>query len=389
MVPSFDITEHLNPRRLTIAMWDFSWLNAHYLGGSFEDFDQVTDELLERGFNTVRIEAFPWVIGQLSNVEEQTTVPGDPLSTWGHCDKDRTHAVAQELAEFMALTKQKGIYVILSTWGRTHLEYPDKDPEAFILVWEKTMAFLAERDLLSHVLYIDLDQEFPFFSAYRPKLDKLGGKVTTSGDLVDAMEDAGQQAATKGLSWNQAQLDFVSQLMNNATKHFQQLYPDQRFAFSLTGFWDECRSLHLKCFDVLELHFWMGDRFMRRSGWLELAKDRSEQPFATFEKRTQQTLSAIRPMLLAEMHQKLRKAVAWSDELCVPLTTTEGWGPWWHLEHPDLSWDWMREWCLECNALAAQYGMWGSTPWNFSHPYWENWRDVDWYREVNHTFMNN
>ncbi len=37
--------DNLSPSRLTIAMWDFSWLYCHYKGGAFEDFDKVTDEL--------------------------------------------------------------------------------------------------------------------------------------------------------------------------------------------------------------------------------------------------------------------------------------------------------------------------------------------------------
>ena len=105
-------------------MWDFSWLKAHYAGASFADFDRVTDELLARGFNTVRIDAFPWIIGRQRNPQEITTIRGEPLVTWGHCDQDRPHAVAQELAEFMEITRRKGIYVILSTWGGDCREYP-------------------------------------------------------------------------------------------------------------------------------------------------------------------------------------------------------------------------------------------------------------------------
>jgi hypothetical protein len=51
------ITETDEP--LAIAMWDFSWLERRYPGGSYEDWDQALDELIERGYDAVRIDAFP------------------------------------------------------------------------------------------------------------------------------------------------------------------------------------------------------------------------------------------------------------------------------------------------------------------------------------------
>jgi hypothetical protein len=49
-------------RPLALAMWDHTWLFRHYPGGDFESFDRVLDELVERGYNAVRIEGFPHLI---------------------------------------------------------------------------------------------------------------------------------------------------------------------------------------------------------------------------------------------------------------------------------------------------------------------------------------
>jgi hypothetical protein len=209
---NYDIREHLTPRRATIAMWDFSWLNAHYPGGSFADFDRVTDELLERDFNTVRIEAFPWIVGQLKRPDEVVTISGNPLANWGMSDRDRAHAVGSELAEFMAIARRKRFGVILSTWGYGCREYPDRQPEAFTEVWEKTLSFLQERDLLDHVLYIDLDQEFPHFSVWQQQLNALATGQGGAKQGEDAMAAAGRRKPQRGLAWNDDQLDFVSSL---------------------------------------------------------------------------------------------------------------------------------------------------------------------------------
>jgi hypothetical protein len=47
----------------------------------------------------------------------------------------------------------------------------------------------------------------------------------------------------------------------------------------------------------------------------------------------------------------------------------------------------LYDWCEECMNLSALYGFWGSTPWNFSHPYWNNWSNIDWYKQVNSNFL--
>ena len=268
--------------------------------------------------------------------------------TWGHCDQDRPHAVAQELAEFMEITRRKGIYVILSTWGGDCREYPGKTSEEFLPVWEKTLAFLQERSLLEHVIYVDLDQEFPWFSSQQEKLNELAAASAAANTSLDAMSAAGRRRPQRGLSWNDDQLDFVSNLFNRSLAHFQRLYPAQRFTFSLTGLWDECRLLKLKCFDVLELHCWVhGPRFDNRTGFNDVTKDRGQHDYADYQRRIDATFRSVRPMLLHEMHQRLATAAAWGAELSAPVTTTEAWGPWWHMDHPQLRWDWLREWCRE------------------------------------------
>jgi hypothetical protein len=80
---SYDMRELLIPKRVTNAMWDFSWLFGHYPGGPFEDFDKVTDELLERNFNTIRIDCFPWITANMKSLDEEVTMPANPLATWG------------------------------------------------------------------------------------------------------------------------------------------------------------------------------------------------------------------------------------------------------------------------------------------------------------------
>ena len=42
-----------------ITMWDFSWLERRWAGAGYEDWDRALSELSERGYDTVRIDAYP------------------------------------------------------------------------------------------------------------------------------------------------------------------------------------------------------------------------------------------------------------------------------------------------------------------------------------------
>ena len=373
----YDMREDLEPRRMTIAMWDYSWLYGHYPGGPFEDLDKATNELIERRFNTVRIDAFPLLIAELDMKGESTYVhPADPTSNWGPSEVEQEHNVVEELLEFMRITKRKGIYVILSSWGQgDRASFTER--EVFWKAWERVIDLLGGQGLLDHVVYIDLDQEFPYFSPFRQELSRLG----RGGDLVPRGEGR----------WNVAQMAFVRDYHESTLKHFQKRYPGLRFTFSQSGFWEEVRSLGIRHFDVLEVHIWMDQtRFNVRTDFDEMTKKRDTSiDYSKYMEQVRATLKAMRPMLLRNMHSRLAFAKEWAEEIGAPLVTTEAYGPYWHMDHPDLEWDWLYDWCEECMALTSQYQFWGSTPWNFCHPFWDNWPNVDWYRKVNGAFLEN
>ena len=139
----YDIREGLTPKRLTLSMWDFSWLYGHYEGGAYEDFDKVTDELVDRGFNTIRIECFHQIIGELSNEDDEITLKAEPLANWGVSLKTVRHKIIKETIELLELCKRKKIYVILSTWNRSCTEIPSSQVkgnslEQYMKNWEKT-----------------------------------------------------------------------------------------------------------------------------------------------------------------------------------------------------------------------------------------------------------
>jgi len=393
---AYDLRNDLNPKRLTIAMWDYSYLKMHYKGGAFEDYNKVTNELIERGFNAVRIDAFPLIIGSLKNPKEQITFKGNQWDTWGPTDIDRKHEILGELIDFMKITKEKKISVILSTWNESCIEYPDirknfKDQTKYLAAWSKVIDTLDKCQLLDHVVYIDLDQEFPYFSPFMDAIDSLGKiKDAEKIKMPENKRIIGYNDRNSDeFRWNRKQIDYTYNLMDSCLELFHIKYPKLRFTYSISEFWEEFRYMDLTSFDVLELHIWLtqSKRFMTRTQFDAQKKYRGEEDYTDYNRRLKETMESIKPMLIKDMHNKLQYANAWADEIAVPLVTTEAWGPWWQMDSKTLDWDYLYEWCELGVQLSAEYGFWGTTPWNYSHPYWKNWSNIGWYKKVNNGFL--
>jgi len=384
----------LTPARVTNAMWDYSWLYQHYEGGAFADWDRCLDELVERGFGAVRIDAFPLIIGKLAHLDDEVTFASAPHDTWGPRDRPRRHCVPQSLLAFVRKAAARGLQVILSSWDQNCVEWPDlraayaPDPLLLADAWTKTLRLLGDHDLLRHVLYVDIDQEFPYFSPFRPELDRLG-KIAVGPGNGNEMEAAGRRETGPALVWNPAQSAFIRQMLETTIGSLQERFPELKFTISLVALLPEIRALHLSCLDVLELHFWMhSPAFDRRLGFQAQRKDRTNQDGHAYQKRIDATLLSSGAALEKQMRNQLAYGRAWADELGIPLTTTEAWGPWWHMDGPGFRWEWLKEWCAYGHGtLAREYGLWSSTPWNFAHPYWENWSDIAWYQQTNAAYL--
>ncbi len=383
-----DMREGLEPKRVTMAMWDYSWFYGHYEGGPYEDWSESLDDLKERGFNTVRIDCFPHLVSSIKDPNADWQVPANPNASWGYSEKDVTHKLVGEVIEFVRLCKEKDVYVILSTWGAGKDKIKTK--EDLWQSWDFTLNLLKERDLTDHVLYVDFDQEFPYFSPFQKKLNELGKvKKDTSGDLSSAMEAAGKTpSGGNKYRWNQAQMHFVKDLFESTFRYFHEKYPELRFTFSLTGFQKEVRALEIKGMDVLEVHIWShGPKFDDRSQFGKVNKSRAEADRSFYMEGIEGAMKSVRPMILKEIENKIKFAKEWSEEIAAPLTTSEAWGPWWYGDDDELDWQWLKDLCEDSMKIAGEYEFWGVTPWNYAHPTFNNWEDVKWYRKVNNNFL--
>ena len=63
---------------MSVTMWEFSWLvRRQGAEAEYADWDKVLDELAERGYDTIRIDAFPHLVAD--DRETFTILPQKPL----------------------------------------------------------------------------------------------------------------------------------------------------------------------------------------------------------------------------------------------------------------------------------------------------------------------
>ena len=105
---------------LPIAMWDSSWIELHYPGGPFEDWDKVIDELIERGYEAVRIDVAPHLIASDFNGDIQEVFYYDHrgaigTSLWGRRFSLEINT-RKSVVEFIKKLQQRNIKIGLATW---------------------------------------------------------------------------------------------------------------------------------------------------------------------------------------------------------------------------------------------------------------------------------
>ena len=113
MRPRFD-------RPYAITMWDFSWLERRWPGAGYEDWDQALDELAERGYDAVRIDAYPHLVAADAQ-RSWLLKPQWDTQDWGAPTLVRVQ-VMPALLEFIGKCRDRGIKVGLSTWFREDFE---------------------------------------------------------------------------------------------------------------------------------------------------------------------------------------------------------------------------------------------------------------------------
>ncbi|WP_020126317.1 cellulase-like family protein [Streptomyces sp. 303MFCol5.2] len=166
--------------RLAITLWDFSWYTQAGPGEPFADIDRAFAETVERGFNTVRICAMPFLLfsGHVPDPESiQVRGLGEQFgqrTRWYDVRGGYPLDGRRRLVELFEAAARHDCKVIVSsweyqqspsfadtdTWHRALAEVPGPDrAEVAAEALADLLDFLTERDLADPVAYVEVHNE--------------------------------------------------------------------------------------------------------------------------------------------------------------------------------------------------------------------------------------
>ncbi len=344
-----------------ITMWDFSWLERRWPGAGYEDVDQALDELVDRGYDAVRIDPYPHLLAQ-DGTRSWRLLPVWDQNDWGAPGPVDVR-VRPHLEEFVGKCAERGVLVALSSWFRpdtTDARMAIHTPDDLAGVWSTTLDVLAEAGLSSSILYVDLCNEYPL-PLWAPWLRQ------PSPSRQDPE---------------------VHRWMTDSLATLRTAHPDVPACFSFATELRSWREQDVSCHDLLEPHIWMGhpevSDFYDRvpydlencvfdpEQWRNLVANGETLYRADPEHWQRRLIGAIEDM------------AEWSRSTGKPLVTTESWAVVNYKDWPGADWGWIRELCELGVRTAAATGRWAALcTSNFAGPQFRGmWRDVAWHRRL-------
>ena len=358
--------QHVLDRPLAITMWDFSWLERRWSGGGYEDWGLALDELVERGYNAVRIDAFPHLAAQGPEAT-WSLVPVWDQEAWGATEPVSVQ-VFPALTEFLSCCRDRKILVALSSWFRedtNDVRMKLTSPEALAAAWDTTLQLVKDAGLADTLYYVDLVNEWPL-PIWAPFLFRGMQAPRVPSRAEDRVAAFGEQAVA---------------LLRAA-------HPEFRYTLSFSDEISGVTGENLDFLDLLEVHIWMSHHevsdFAARSGY-DIATSR-------FDPRGYIPLSGPAEALYRSdpshwqdlLRQQISTTAEWGRRAGKPLATTECWGVINFKDGPGRDWSWVKELCAVGVEAASQTGQWEALATsNFCGPQFVGmWRDVAWHRQM-------
>lgn len=383
---------------LAINMWDFAWLFRHYKGGGMEDWDKALDELVERGYNALRIDCFPQFVAKDNNGETKESYYS-PKKGWRPALWDNQYSITvtprKSLIEFLTKCQERDIYIGLSSWFLDHatgITRAFKTVEDVARAWDETLQFIQENNLMKNVVYVDLLNEFPLWNGYsymwlNKKLDKY--KSDNIGNVSGAKYDFLNE---KGKRFNDQQIGIYNDFINQLIGILSPKWPELKFFASQTNTLNvPWQDLDVSQFSVLDIHCWFvyNKEFSSYTNYFQdIHILRNDLNFKKSATKINEYWSQNKKSLIGWMEDQIIERKTKANELKVPYGNTEGWGTVMWMDHPDLDWSFTKQTGIACAELGRKHGYAFNCSSNFNHPHFGLWDEVAWHQEVTKIIKN-
>lgn len=285
-------------RPFAITMWEFSWIERRWPGAGYEDWDQALTELTDRGYDAVRIDAFPHLMAWDAH-REWTLKPVWNTQDWGSRSVNKI-TLHDDFRGFLAACRRHNVRVALSTWFREDLDNTCMSiltAQDHARIWIKTLDYIRAWGELDNILYVDLCNEFPL-SCWAPFFTRY---------------ERGGHDSPLCVRW-----------MKEAIAEFKSAYPQIPVTFSFTAPFRDLNE-DVSFLDFIEPHVWMTNS--------SEFYDKVHYDFARFDDTGYNNLALNGERIYREskahydqcLIDEIERVAEWSRRNNKPLVTTECW----------------------------------------------------------------
>lgn len=376
-------------KRFSVAMWEYSWMTQRSgRQDEYADWDKVLDEAVERGYQCLRIDAFPHCIAADADgrvADEISFLPIPERFMWGNHEQVAARP-RDGLIEFMQKAKDRGLYVGLSSWYNDDTEHRRlmvHSPADYARIWIETLDILDRESLLDMVVWVDICNEFPLpqWCPY-PFADIVGLAPDTPPDR----ELMGKMRA----DWGEREVNALTRYFTESIDPVRARYPDLKYTFSAQGSGSgNFTKGDTKSFDLAEPHIWsIEDRaWSAESGFYGAIHDNFPDGLLEHARKCMELYPSNKKRVRKILDDRTDFWRDWATERELPLVTTEAWTT---VFYEDLSqyglsgeWNWFKEVAEVGVELAVNKGWQGICTSNFCQPHFEGmWEDVGWHRRM-------
>jgi hypothetical protein len=390
--------QHVNvsqlKKPLAIAMWDYSWILRHHRYGEFENWDKALEGLAERGYNAIRMDAMPQFVAADTNknleLEFRAVKDGWNPACWGN-DYTSSFRPRDALCEFLPKCKKYGIKVGLASWFLAHGTSRKSifmEKGGLQRAWLETLEFLKSHDLLDNVIYVDLLNEYPNWHGYdwlKNELNKRSDFEKFKLNNPDANLPDLEMSKDAG---NLLKQHFYNDFINTTITAVKKKYPELDVFASLDSAMKLDR-IDLSNFDAMDYHVWFHHRG-DIPGLGDISKRDQTLDYRIVNNQIKEYWKTNKSSLIDWMQGRIAAISNTAKQNNIVCGNTEGWGPIWWFDHPELDWEWIKESAEICVDMALDFDNYKFIcTSNFTHPQFKGmWNDIKWHRQITNRIKN-
>lgn len=235
---------------LAIADWDYSWL-LRADGRDESEFHLLprrVEELAERGFKVLRVDAWPHLVAADSHgqTNDDFTVIAH-ASSRGRRGSQQPRQVrpADKLLRLAQAAKEHGIRLWLTSWLLPDTQARRSQarlPADYVRIWHDTLDWLDQQNALDAVMAVDFGHHFP-------------QQPASYGAWQHVFQRAPQLARQRWRAATPQQVERINDYLLQVPQQLRTLFPQLHFGLSQRlSFVSQLRELDMGEMDFIDLH---------------------------------------------------------------------------------------------------------------------------------------